>query len=146
MTTTCPLSDTQNPLSRVTRTKSQRPSMFPDVFPPATRIRPAPGTAPGPRRDTVNTVPTAAGPASSAIGFAAPAVAASAACGLTQDDTGLPRPARPGPGAYAPRVESIRDDLKEIRKAPEQGELETAGEMTDSRPDPGTRRRDRGGR
>ncbi|WP_331725814.1 diphosphomevalonate decarboxylase (plasmid) [Streptomyces xanthophaeus] len=49
--------------------------------------------------DTRNTVPTGAGLASSASGFAALAVAASAAYGLGLDETGLSRLARRGSGS-----------------------------------------------
>ncbi|MGW0771361.1 diphosphomevalonate decarboxylase [Streptomyces sp. NPDC002676] len=64
-------------------------------------------TAGAPERavvDTVNTVPTGAGLASSASGFAALALAAAAAYGLDLDATGLSRLARRGSGSASRSV------------------------------------------
>lgn len=65
------------------------------------RVRLLAGSDLSARVESVNTVPTAAGLASSAAGFAALAGAAAAAYGLTLDDRALTRLARRGSGSAA---------------------------------------------
>ncbi|MEV7347040.1 diphosphomevalonate decarboxylase [Streptomyces sp. NPDC093544] len=67
-------------------------------------VRERSGTAHRAVVDTENTVPTGAGLASSASGFAALAVAAAAAYGLEQDATALSRLARRGSGSASRSV------------------------------------------
>ncbi|WP_159498721.1 diphosphomevalonate decarboxylase [Microbacterium sp. 18062] len=67
-------------------------------------VRAASGSAAHARVETVNTVPSAAGLASSASGFAALAGAAAAAYGLDLDERGLSRLARRGSGSASRSV------------------------------------------
>ncbi|HET9381407.1 MAG TPA: diphosphomevalonate decarboxylase [Streptomyces sp.] len=73
--------------------------------------------------DTRNTVPTGAGLASSASGFAALAVAAAAAYGLGLDDTGLSRLARRGSGSAS---RSVFGDFTVWHAGPDTADREAA--------------------